>query len=109
MSLISELGGEVATVEDVKTNGYDVIVSTVPPTANLSSILNKAIIEEYRPVIFDVVYTKSTLLVEYGKESDCYVVRGQDMLVEQGSVAFSLWTKRLPNQTRMLAAIQEGT
>ncbi|MBO4552358.1 MAG: hypothetical protein J5673_04110 [Candidatus Methanomethylophilaceae archaeon] len=43
-------------------------------------------------IVFDVVYTKETQLEAVGREHECTIVPGLDMLIGQGMRSFEVWT-----------------
>ena len=48
-----------------------------------------------QPVVFDVNYKPySTVLLQQAEAAGCTVVRGSEMLWEQGVGQFELWTER---------------
>lgn len=82
-SLLSENDGQVA-----------VVISTLPAAAEFQ--LPEWLLESTSlPVVFDVNYKPySTKLLEQATEMGCDVVRGSEMLWEQGVGQFELWTGR---------------
>jgi shikimate 5-dehydrogenase len=47
------------------------------------------------PIVFDVNYKPySTNLLRQAEDNGCQVIRGSEMLWEQGVVQFELWTER---------------
>lgn len=69
-----------------------VVISTLPAGAEF--VLPEWILEN-KPVIFDVNYKPYfTKLIMQSEESGCQVVRGSEMLWEQGVGQFEAWTQR---------------
>lgn len=71
-----------------------VVISTLP--ASVDFLLPKWIVDPLsRPIVFDVNYKPyATKLLEQAVEAGCKVVRGSEMLWEQGVGQFELWTER---------------
>ena len=69
----------------------NVIVSTVPPKANMTV---PASLLASKPVVFDVNYIpKWTALLEQAREQKCRTVHGLDMLIHQGIEQSRLWNR----------------
>lgn len=106
--LAREFGGVVAQSLDIdndneeslgallnKSNGIlSVVISTLPAAAEFQ--LPEWLLESKSlPVVFDVNYKPySTKLLEQATDKGCDVVRGSEMLWEQGVGQFELWTGR---------------
>ena len=88
-SLASVLGSDV----DVK-----VVISTLPSTAGFELpkwFVRKYMADDMKPVIFDVNYKPfETRLLSQAQSHGFPIVRGSEMLWEQGVRQFELWTKR---------------
>ena len=72
-----------------------VVISTLPAAANF--VLPEWMLgsDRERPIVFDVNYKPyNTKLLLQAEESGCNVVRGSEMLWEQGVGQFELWTER---------------
>ena len=71
-----------------------VVISTLPAAAEFQ--LPEWLLEsDSLPVVFDVNYKPySTKLLEQAEDRGCAVVRGSEMLWEQGVGQFELWTGR---------------
>lgn len=72
-----------------------VVISTLPAASEF--ILPKALLLNHKkkPIIFDVNYKPySTQLLHQAEEMGCSIVRGSEMLWEQGVGQFELWTGR---------------
>mmetsp|Transcript_7870 Transcript_7870/g.10319 ORF Transcript_7870/g.10319 Transcript_7870/m.10319 type:complete len:850 (-) Transcript_7870:34-2583(-) len=71
-----------------------VVISTLPATAGFE--LPSWVLENPSlPIVFDVNYKPyQTKLLEQAEEKGCAVVRGSEMLWEQGAGQFELWTGR---------------
>ena len=72
-----------------------VVISTLPAAANFE--LPSWLLQEQsvRPIVFDVNYKPyQTKLLEQAIQAGCQVVRGSEMLWEQGVGQFELWTGR---------------
>uniref|UniRef100_A0A7S1BTH9 Shikimate dehydrogenase n=1 Tax=Corethron hystrix TaxID=216773 RepID=A0A7S1BTH9_9STRA len=86
-SIVSSLDDEQLTEVDI-----DVVISTLP--ASVGVTLPEHIVKSY-PIIFDVNYKPfSTPLLEQALLHGCNVVRGSEMLWEQGVGQFEAWTGR---------------
>jgi pentafunctional AROM polypeptide len=82
-SLLDESNGEVA-----------VVISTLPAAAEFQ-LPDWMLAKDPLPVVFDVNYKPySTALLLQATENGCDVVRGSEMLWEQGVGQFELWTGR---------------
>lgn len=110
--LATTFGGEVVTHLDdtgqsgrslkeflVENSDYDirirVVISTVPAATEF--VLPDWLLEgdRERPIIFDVNYKPySTRLLSQAERYNCSLVRGSEMLWEQGVGQFELWTGR---------------
>ena len=82
----------VRSLEELDFNELELIISTVPPQAELklpSKFLSA------RPTVFDVVYIPYwTPLLQKAKESGCITIHGRDMLIAQGTQQLEWWTGR---------------
>jgi shikimate-5-dehydrogenase/3-dehydroquinate dehydratase type I len=86
---IGELLGE--SVE----NSIRVVISTLPAASEFSLPEWLLAIDKRKPIIFDVNYKPySTKLLRQAEEAGCSLVRGSEMLWEQGVGQFELWTGR---------------
>lgn len=94
--LADSFGGKIVTSleRDGALNGLDikVVISTLPAAANFE--LPPWMLQS-KPVVFDVNYKPySTALLQQAEAAGCKVVRGSEMLWEQGVGQFELWTGR---------------
>jgi pentafunctional AROM polypeptide len=94
--LADTFGGKIVTSldQDGELAGLDVkaVISTLPAVANfeLPNWMLPA-----KPIVFDVNYKPySTALLQQAESAGCCVVRGSEMLWEQGVGQFELWTGR---------------
>ncbi|CAB9528666.1 Pentafunctional AROM polypeptide [Seminavis robusta] len=79
---------EGATISDIR-----VVISTLPAGAEF--VLPEWVLSSSKPVIFDVNYKPyHTKLLDQAEAAGCPVVRGSEMLWEQGVGQFELWTGR---------------
>ena len=86
--------GEVKSLGDALPKGatIKVVISTLPAAAEF--VLPQWLLEK-KPVVFDVNYKPYyTKLLTQCEEADIQVVRGSEMLWEQGVGQFEAWTKR---------------
>lgn len=91
--LASEFGAEYRDPTSVSTMMYDLIVNCTPVgmysdgpyPIGLDSLRNGQ-------TVFDMVYGKSTPLIERAKALGCPVAYGEDMLAGQGAASFKMWT-----------------
>ncbi|KAL7574469.1 hypothetical protein ACA910_015837 [Epithemia clementina (nom. ined.)] len=86
-----------------------VVISTLPASANFP--LPSWILEQQpvRPIIFDVNYKPyQTSLLEQAIQAGCQVVRGSEMLWEQGIGQFELWTGRTAPYAVMKQVVLEN-
>jgi pentafunctional AROM polypeptide len=94
--LADTFGGEIVTSldRDGELNGLDikVVISTLPAAVNFE--LPPWMLQS-TPVVFDVNYKPYfTALLQQAEAAGCKVVRGSEMLWEQGVGQFELWTGR---------------
>jgi len=79
-----------------ETSQIRVVISTLPAASEF--VLPEWLLaqdKQRKPVIFDVNYKPfSTELLRQAEKADCRVVRGSEMLWEQGVGQFELWTGR---------------
>ncbi len=73
----------------------DIIINTTPigmtPDIEISSIDESLIIGKH--VIFDIVYSPDmTRLLQIAKSKNCKIIRGIEMLINQGAKQFEIWT-----------------
>lgn len=60
-------------------------------------------------VVFDAVYKKgSTKLIRDAEAAGCVTISGEEMLVNQGAIAFELWVGKKPNVGIMLEAVSKS-
>lgn len=87
-------GAVVSSLDDAALADLDVavVISTLPAAAGVT--LPEALLAR-RPVVFDVNYKPySTPLLEQAVAGGCEVVRGSEMLWEQGAAQLEIWTGR---------------
>jgi len=90
--LAKAFGGNVLDSLDEGDQRFRVAISTLPAAAEFT--LPEWIILQ-KPIVFDVNYKPyQTMLLEQAEASQCSVVRGSEMLWEQGVGQFELWTER---------------
>lgn len=107
IELATVFGGEVLTSllpDDAEGLGgalsrggrfLQVVISTLPKSAEF--LLPEWVLEEAerKPIVFDVNYKPyNTPLLIQSENSGCQVIRGSEMLWEQGVQQFELWTER---------------
>ncbi len=86
-----------------------VVISTLPAAANfeLPNWMFKA--EKQKPIVFDVNYKPFyTQLLLQAESKGCQVVRGSEMLWEQGVGQFELWTERTAPYSVMKQVVLEN-
>lgn len=87
----------------MKGGSIDVVISTVPPSSEfrLPSHLVKASM-----VIVELVYfPRETALVKQANAVGCCLVEGSEILFEQGTHQFQIWTDLDPPRQAMAAAL----
>jgi pentafunctional AROM polypeptide len=94
--LVENFGGQlVASLDsdgDLAEKNIDVVISTLPAAAEFEL---PSWLLPMKPVVFDVNYKPySTKLLEQAISAGCKIVRGSEMLWEQGVGQFELWTER---------------
>ena len=78
--------------EALKDGELKVVLSTLPAAAEFT--LPEWVIPK-SPIVFDVNYKPYyTKLLRQAEDNDCQVIRGSEMLWEQGVAQFELWTER---------------
>jgi pentafunctional AROM polypeptide len=98
-AFLSEEGAPVSLIR--------VVISTLPASAGFS--LPNWLLESSKPVIFDVNYKPyHTKLLEQAEAAGCPVVRGSEMLWEQGVGQFELWTGRTAPYAVMKAVVLQN-
>eukprot|EP00978_Attheya_sp_CCMP212_P035873 scaffold158592_cov54-Attheya_sp.AAC.2 len=91
---------------DPNDNYFSVILATVPAAANLE--LPTAAFRN-RPVVLDVNYKPwDTQLLIQAQAAGCSIVRGSEMLWEQGVGQFELWTQRTAPYKVMKEAVLDA-
>lgn len=122
--LAESFGGTVITSLDMNTEGSDekclgdifaeggslmVVISTLPASAEFvlpEWLLNNG---KSKPVVFDVNYKPyHTKLLTQAEEAGLQVVRGSEMLWEQGMGQFEAWTKRTAPYSVMKAVVLQN-
>ena len=106
IELASTFGGEVISsmLEDEKdglasalSNGkrvLQVIISTLPKSADFE-LPEWVLSQQIKPIVLDVNYKPyNTPLLIQSQKFGCEIVRGSEMLWEQGTGQFELWTGR---------------
>jgi shikimate dehydrogenase/3-dehydroquinate dehydratase type I len=74
-------------------NKIKVVICTVPAASEF--VLPEWLLQAENPIIFDVNYKPySTKLLKQAEEFGCPLIRGSEMLWEQGAGQFELWTGR---------------
>jgi pentafunctional AROM polypeptide len=92
---------------DASINNVLVVISTLPAGAEF--VLPEWILQENKPVIFDVNYKPyHTKLLDQAELAGCSVVRGSEMLWEQGVGQFELWTGRTAPYAVMKAVVLQN-
>ncbi len=99
--------GLLLSNEGVAAISVRVVISTLPAAAGF--VLPDWFLQSSKPVIFDVNYKPyHTKLLEQAKASGCEVVRGSEMLWEQGAGQFELWTQRTAPYAVMKAVVLQN-
>jgi pentafunctional AROM polypeptide len=98
LSSLDEAAGEnsfsLGSVLRDKSGQLCAVISTLPASAEF--VLPEWIFQtRMHPVVFDVNYKPyNTKLLQQAQSRGCYIVRGSEMLWEQGVGQFELWTGR---------------
>lgn len=89
-----------------KLKDYDIIVNCTPIglvdgryPIDIDSITSEQ-------VVFDMVYGRRTKLIDVAERKGCDIIRGEDMLVEQGAASFRSWFNVEPDKTVMKEALR---
>lgn len=98
--------GSINIQTSLKTENIDLIINTTSVGMNSSEIpLNSKYINLKHTVI-DIIYTPfETRLLQEAKQKNCSYLGGLDMLINQGAVAFTLFTTVEPDRTVMKNAV----
>jgi shikimate dehydrogenase len=48
-------------------------------------------------IVYDLIYNKETPFVKFAKSKNLKILTGEGMLIQQGAVAFEIWTGKYPN------------
>uniref|UniRef100_A0A7S3DN12 Shikimate dehydrogenase (NADP(+)) n=1 Tax=Entomoneis paludosa TaxID=265537 RepID=A0A7S3DN12_9STRA len=123
--LVESFGGTLLdTLDESATEGHSlgdllkdgettkrlrVVISTLPAAANFE--LPSWVLEDKSqlPIVFDVNYKPyRTALLDQAEEAGCAVVRGSEMLWEQGVGQFELWTGRTAPYAVMKQVVLEN-
>jgi pentafunctional AROM polypeptide len=90
-------------------NEIRVVISTVPAATEFVLPLWFFEGDRDRPIVFDVNYKPySTKLLSQAEEFSCPIVRGSEMLWEQGVGQFELWTGRTAPYTVMKEVVLQN-
>lgn len=80
-------------VQSIQDSSVRAVISTLPASAEFR--LPQWLVDEHIPIVFDVNYKPyQTAVLKQAEEAGCNVVRGSEMLWEQGVGQFELWTGR---------------
>jgi shikimate dehydrogenase len=106
----AQLGGSVASVSwseaGERATAADLVVNATPVGLGRGDALGLPPVRWRRGhIAVDFVYGKTTFL-EGAATAGAAVVRGEEILVRQGALAFSLWTGQPAPEAVMTAAIQ---
>ena len=111
LALSLDAEGEDSLGSYLKDGALKVVISTLPAAAEFE--LPSWILEKddkgSLPVVFDVNYKPyNTKLLLQAEKAGCTVVRGSEMLWEQGVGQFELWTERTAPYSVMKSAVLEN-
>lgn len=88
----SSLGGILSRTPE---SAVRVVISTLPAAAEFTLPEWLMVADKPLPIVFDVNYKPyTTPLLQQAEEAGCSVVRGSEMLWEQGVGQFELWSER---------------
>jgi len=95
-----------------KLGSVDLLINTTPlgmyPKVDESPTVNWQYIKK-DTFIYDIIYTpQETKFLAEAKKRGNPTLNGEQMLVEQGAVAFELWTKQTANTHIMTAELQKS-
>ena len=98
--------GSIEIQKTLNTENVDLIVNTTSVGMNSSEIpVNPKYINSKHTVI-DIIYTPfETSLLQEAKQKNCFFLGGLDMLINQGALAFTLFTNVNPDRTVMKNAV----
>ena len=111
-AVTSQLGGSGRTIDsNISFGDFDIIVNATPlGTAGPLQDETVAVADQLRGVklVYDLVYNpEQTRLLKEAVESGAQTINGLEMLIEQGSMQFNIWTGRQPSADTMLKAAQD--
>jgi len=90
--LVKKFGGQACSDLTQLTEKIDVVIGTVPPTAQFvlpDQLLHKELI------VVELVYNpRKTALIQQTEKHQCQTVEGIELLLEQGLVQFKLFSRR---------------
>lgn len=98
--------GSIEIQKTINTKNVDLIINTTSVGMNSSEIpLNPKYLSSKHTVI-DIIYTPfETTLLQEAKQKKCCYLGGLDMLINQGALAFTLFTTVDPDRTVMKNAV----
>ena len=103
--LAETFGGTVVESLD-GIDPVQVVISTLPAASEF--VLPESLLAN-NPIVFDVNYKPyTTSLLAQAEQSGCDVVRGSEMLWEQGVAQFELWTQRTAPYSVMKQIVLEN-
>jgi shikimate dehydrogenase len=109
----SEVQGRSLTAKSLKSslNDSDILINTTSvgmhPNVNESPVPEEFLHKDL--VVFDIVYNPlETLLLRYARNIGAKSINGVGMLVNQGAIAFKLWTGHEAPKDIMRKAVVEG-
>ncbi len=88
----------------------NIIINTTPigmtPNIDISPIDESLVLSKH--VVFDIVYSPDmTKLLKAGKKKSCKIIRGIEMLVNQGAKQFEIWTGKKAPASLMQTALKD--
>lgn len=99
--------GVLLNRDGITVSSIRVVISTLPATAGF--VLPDWLLQTSKPVVFDVNYKPyHTKLLQHAEGLGCPVVRGSEMLWEQGVGQFELWTGRTAPYAVMKAVVLQN-
>lgn len=90
--LAKKFGGTACSDLTQLTDKIDVVIGTVPPTAQF--VLPEHLIHGDLIVVELVYHPRKTTLVQQAEKAKCQTVEGIELLLEQGLVQFKLFSRR---------------
>ncbi|MEW5822051.1 MAG: shikimate dehydrogenase [Cyanobacteriota bacterium] len=88
------------TIDNIDIDNVDLLINCSPvgmyPDTNKCPV-EKKLIDQLNPdcIVYDLIYRpQETLLIKYARSNNLKTISGDEMLVQQGAMAFEKWTNK---------------